>query len=106
MRVELVDGVGIGMVVPEIFFPVDAQAHARHAGSHDGSDVCAAAFGQDRVGLNGHKQRGDVLDHGPGRIGSGEAKSLGFKHAAIGLHSQHMLVEGPLVRLRVRAATH
>ena len=101
MRVQLVDGVGLAVVIPEVLRFIDVQPQTGHAERDDRSDVRARPTLHDGARLDPVEQSGDLLHDLHGGVRAREAESLRLEHAAVGLDGEHVLLHIGLVRVAV-----
>ena len=52
-NIKFVHCVGIGVVIPKIFFPIDLEVHHRHAAAHELEDVGSTAAFVDATSVDG-----------------------------------------------------
>lgn len=91
---DLVDGVGFGVVPLHVALGDRADAGADDAFAHDGADVGAAATGRDQAGADGLEELADGLHLGEGFVAAaGDAEAKGTLGAAIHLDGDDVILE-------------
>src|SRR5690349_5533654 len=103
-RVQLIQGVAVTMVIPEIPSPVDVETEPRYATVHQGFDIGLRrlGFSNDVAGPDGCEERAYLLQADQSGIRSTEAKAVWAEGSVIGLDGEDVPGQIAFVRVSIR----